>query len=309
MTVNAGSNDLTVISDFNALDFTIRTISSGGVDPVTAFEFSTGGFESPVVGNSGDGVLALLEGGPDGLSLPSILPENVPNLTDLAFSALTGGQIEFFAATAGSQSAIPLEFSLGAETVSAPTPAPSNNFAQLIPLNESSLALVGSLLTVSLENPGSVSESEAETAVVFLTAPGPAVNQPLLRQGCFTGTPGNDEEPVDPEAESVENEEAADPSSRDSSILKHFLLGKDDAREPQRTNPAPAAGNRPSALAVPSQGFDDSDGEIAIVPALWVAAPPTREFALTTYASRDHDRESVLTRPEGVPVISTSETG
>ncbi len=266
VSVNAGSNDLTVISGLGSSDLTSRTISSGGVDPVTAFAFNSGnGFESLVVGNSGDGVLALLEGGADGLSLTSILPENVPNLTALAFSAMTGGQIEFFAASAGGQSAIPLEFSLGAETFSEPTPAPSNTFAQLIPLSESSLALVGSLLTVSLENAGFESESGAETAVVFLTAPGPSVNQPLFRQGSSAGTPGDDdEEPVDPEAESIKTEEATDPSSRDSSILKHFLLGKDAAREYQRVHPAPATGNRPSARVVPSQDFD---GENAILPA------------------------------------------
>ena len=70
VTVNAGSNDLTLISDFNSPDFTTRTIASGGVNPVSAFAFeSGGGFESLVVGNEGDGVLALLRGGPEGLDL------------------------------------------------------------------------------------------------------------------------------------------------------------------------------------------------------------------------------------------------
>ena len=67
VSVNAGSNSLTLISDFNSPDFTVRTIASGGVNPVSAFAFeSGGGFESLVVGNEGDGVLALLRGGPRG---------------------------------------------------------------------------------------------------------------------------------------------------------------------------------------------------------------------------------------------------
>ena len=55
-----------------------------------------------MVGNAGDGVLALFEGGPDGLSLTSAATEpDLPDPTALAFSALTGGQVQFYAATAG----------------------------------------------------------------------------------------------------------------------------------------------------------------------------------------------------------------
>src|SRR5262249_34876172 len=86
VTVNAGSNDLTLISGFDGPDPVTTTIASGGLDPTTAFAFTSGGFEDLVVGNTGDGVLSLFEGGPDGLSLMSA--ETVPNLpspTDLAF--------------------------------------------------------------------------------------------------------------------------------------------------------------------------------------------------------------------------------
>ncbi len=51
VTVNAGSNSLTLISDFTGPDPVITTISSGGLDPVTAFAFSSGsGFDDLVVG-------------------------------------------------------------------------------------------------------------------------------------------------------------------------------------------------------------------------------------------------------------------
>jgi hypothetical protein len=61
VTVNAGSNDLTLVSDFNGPNPVTTTISSGGLDPETAFAFESGsGFEDLVVGNTGDGVLALL---------------------------------------------------------------------------------------------------------------------------------------------------------------------------------------------------------------------------------------------------------
>ncbi len=63
LTVNAGSNDLTLISGFDGPDPVTTTISSGGLDPVTAFAFDSGaGFDDLVVGNAGDGELALRRG-------------------------------------------------------------------------------------------------------------------------------------------------------------------------------------------------------------------------------------------------------
>ena len=105
VSINSGSNDLTLISGLDSREITTATIPSGGVDPVTAFEFDSGsGFDSLVVGNNGDGVLALLQGGPDGLNLSSTMTErDVPSPTALVFSAFTAGQVEFLAATAGAR--------------------------------------------------------------------------------------------------------------------------------------------------------------------------------------------------------------
>src|SRR5271157_2529027 len=107
VTVNAGSNDLTLISDFMSADYVTSTISSGGLDPVAAFEFSSGsGFDNLVVANNGDGTFALLEGSEQGLTLTySETNPDLPCPTALAFSALTGGQIQFYAATAGREAA------------------------------------------------------------------------------------------------------------------------------------------------------------------------------------------------------------
>src|SRR4029077_19599965 len=118
VTVNAGSNDLTLISGFGGPDPVTSTIASGGVVPDTAFAFSAGtGFEDLVVGNAGDGELALFEGGSEGLILAAGATEaHVPEPTALAFSALTGGQVQFYAATAGSESAELVALSLGIET-------------------------------------------------------------------------------------------------------------------------------------------------------------------------------------------------
>ena len=64
MTVNAGSNDLTLISDFTGPDPVTSTIASGGLGPGDGLRFSSGsGFDNLVVGNNGDGVAGPVRGG------------------------------------------------------------------------------------------------------------------------------------------------------------------------------------------------------------------------------------------------------
>ena len=154
VTVNAGSNDLTLTSNFEGPDPSTTTISSGGLDPDAAFAFeSSSGFDDLVVGNSGDGVLALFEGGQDGLSLMSTQVEpDLPSPTALAFSALTGGQIQFYAATAGREAVDLVSLNLAVDTSFAVAlPAPSSTVAQLVPFEGSSLPLVAVVLTLTVE--------------------------------------------------------------------------------------------------------------------------------------------------------------
>ena len=121
VTVNAASNDLTMISDFAGQDAVASTIASGGFDPTTAFDFSTGGgFEDLVVGNTGDGALALFEGGPQGLDLASIEVEpSLPDPTALAFSVTADGAVQFYVAAAGSEDAVLVSLSLSIELATA----------------------------------------------------------------------------------------------------------------------------------------------------------------------------------------------
>jgi hypothetical protein len=264
VSLDAGSNDLTVISGIDTPDVTTRTISSGGVDPVTGFAFdSGGGFDSLVVGNNGDGVLALLQGGSDGLSLTSTLTQpDVPSPTSLVFSALTGGQVQFFAATAGREEAIPLAFDLASATLPAPTPPPAPPGAQLVALSESSLSLAGSLLVLSVQTLGVESEtaaveSVATTAAALLTGPAPSAGQSLVAQGGSTSAWGDDSEaPAEIlEGHAESEEKPAAPLSRAASIWQRYLLGIEAEPEPRRSNdraaPPPATGDGPSALVVP----------------------------------------------------------
>ena len=60
-----GSNDLTLISDFIGPHPVTTTISSGGLDPVAAFEFSSGsGFDNLVVANKVTAPLRCWKGAP-----------------------------------------------------------------------------------------------------------------------------------------------------------------------------------------------------------------------------------------------------
>ena len=90
------------------------------------------------------------------------------NPTDLAFSAFTGGQVQFYAATEGSEAATLLTFQLGGETGGMPT------VPGLQPLRNAALPLIATLLTLTIETSTaefdlSATDGEAAAAVSFLT--------------------------------------------------------------------------------------------------------------------------------------------
>ncbi len=247
VTVNAGSNDLTLISGFEGTDPVTSTIASGGVDPDAAFAFSSGdGFEDLVVGNEGDGSLALYEGGADGLGLMSVENEpNVPDPTALAFSALTSGQVQFYAATSGRESAELVALSLSVELVPAPGPAspsPSPTSVQLVALNDNALPLVATVLTLTInvsseELEFGPAESEALAVGAFVSGTGTSVGQPLLSSG--RGGGGAGDEPVQ------SDESAAGAVPAVLSPWERLILGLDEALEEfRRQNASGVPGNR-----------------------------------------------------------------
>ena len=188
LTVNAGSNDLTLVSGFNGPDPLTTTISSGGLQPDTALAFSSSdsAFENLVVGNAGDGTLALFEGGPGGLSLTSVESDpNLPTPTALAYSALTGGQIQFYAATAGLAEPELVSLSLAADaSLQVALPNPSNTVAQLVAFRDSSLPLVATVLTLTIEVSASELSLQPEGAEnggagAFLSGSGGTVGQSI----------------------------------------------------------------------------------------------------------------------------------
>ena len=175
VTVNSGSDTLTVIYGLGSGSPTTQTISSGGSDPTAAFETGVTGLgQDLVVANSGDGNIALFQPGENGLVLSSVLSSpGLPNPSGLALASFSGGNLEFYASTDGEASASLLGFELeegGAAAAASASEAASS--AQLLSSTEGSLALIGSLLTISLETTDD--SSEGSTAEVASAGPGAA---------------------------------------------------------------------------------------------------------------------------------------
>ena len=222
---------------------------------MAAFEFSSGsGFDNLVVANNGDGTFALLEGGPDGLNLTSTETEPGLNPTDLAFLAFTGGQVQFYAATEGSEAATLLTFQLGGETGGMPT------VPGLQPLRDAALPLIATLLTLTIETSTaefdlSATNGEAAAAVSFLPVSTVTVGQ-SLSEHASTGESenGDEEEPNEPKEPDL-------PVTQESSSWQPFLMGLDEALDQfcrdsldqfmSRDEPAPDKAQPPHALSKP----------------------------------------------------------
>ena len=189
-TINSGSNTVTLISGLGSASPAIQSISSGGLDPTAGLTVTLpgSGLESLMVANNGDGNISLLTGGASGLDLSSVVSSaGVPNPSALALSGFNGGELEFYATSEGEASATLLGFQLEESGGGIPTgslstapegSASASASAQLVSLNESSLALVGTLLTISLNSQFETEESaEGSASGVVASGSGPSAGQ------------------------------------------------------------------------------------------------------------------------------------
>ena len=267
VTVNAGSNDLTLISGFLGADAVTTPIYSGGTDPTAAFSFSAGsGFDDLVVGN-GDGVLALFEGSDQGLTLTSSeINPGLPSPSALVYAGLAGGDVQFYAASAGREAAVLVALSLGGEIapLSPPTPSPTPTVAQLVPLQESSLALVGTFLITTLPSSATEvnlgpAETDVATTVALSTAGPVALGQGVVgpSRGEETGTGGDEPsgqpEPAKPGAEPADASWQHRVLGTDEALERfdheHPDLSRPDREAPPATNPSQG----PGAIPAPAQ--------------------------------------------------------
>ena len=253
LTVNSGSNDLTLITDFTGSSPS-RTFASGGLDPVAALMFHSGnGFDNLIVANNGDGHVALLKGSAEGLILDPHDIQDLLSPTALALSSFTGGLVQVYAATEGSEAATLLTFQLGGESGGMPT------VPGLQPLRDAALPLIATLLTLTIEtstaelNPAR-SEGEAAAAVSFLPVSTVTVGQSLSEHAGTGEGENGEEEPNEPKEPDL-------PVTQESSSWQPFLMGLDEALDQfcrdsldqfmSRDEPAPDKAQPPHALSKP----------------------------------------------------------
>jgi hypothetical protein len=181
VTVNSGSDNLTLIDGVLTSTPTTQTISSGGATPDAAFAFDgENGMMDLIVANSGDGRLAFLQAGNSGLQIAGVVsPSNLPDPTSLIPGSSEGDEINFLAATAGEDAAELLSFDLGISSTYLPMPVSGSSgvngtdselIAGLMPFGESSLELiavfwVGSSDQSGLSNAFSLREPSSITAL------------------------------------------------------------------------------------------------------------------------------------------------
>jgi hypothetical protein len=215
-TINAGSNDGTLITGLGSAGPRTQTFPTGGDSPTSGFagDFTGNGFTDLVVGNNGDGHLALLMGGSNGLSLSQTLTSaEAPNPTSLSFAGVSDGLLNFYVSTAGREAALNLAFNLeggaGVEPGSSPVAVTSTGetsisavltlaatgsvqqVSQLLSFTGTTLNLAATLLTVSVL-PGNF-EGESGGAAVA-TAGSIGLGQPVVQSQGKGGPNGSGEE-------------------------------------------------------------------------------------------------------------------
>jgi hypothetical protein len=167
VTVNAGSNDLTLFADFGAA----RTVDAGGIHPVAAlaYDLNHDGPSELIVANA-DGHFALLQGGENGLQLTTIIATGLVNVSDMALSIVTSTDVQVYATTQSGETAFPIIIGFDSQPISgfgvSHLPAAPLQVTEISALPESPLGLVASLALVSEFSAPSLPSSTAESSSV-----------------------------------------------------------------------------------------------------------------------------------------------
>jgi hypothetical protein len=317
--VNQDSNTITLISDFTSSTPVFATFSTGGREPAAAFGVTFPGetFESLVVANAGDGVFALL-GGAGGLAVERTQTQTfLPEPTALDFDSVAGDEVRFYAATAGTEAAFALEFTLpetallSAGAAGTPVPASSSFSAglsavaeapvQLVALNETSLSLVVTVLNnpaPSLTLPASTGSAPAVNTA-FL-APPPSQGQSLFTQLQISAS-GNDE--------TVETAPATPVGQAPTAPLwVRSILGSDEAfREIRQENRDGLLDDAaPSAAGESARGHAEDPSGLGLP---GIPAPPASAPAPAPARGRGRGPSPILnlSMPEGLLDVERNE--
>ncbi len=276
-TLNAGSNDGTLITGLGSTSPLTQTFPTGGERPTTGFagDFTGNGLTDLVVGNSGNGHLALLMAGAGGLSLSqTLVSPQAPDPTGLSFAEVSNGELSFYVSSAGREAATILAFDLGggeseagivtpgtglslAGVLSQATSGSVQQVAQLLSLTGSNLDLAATLLTVSVLPGNFDSESSAGApAPGSSSGPGQSMTQNKDKSG-----PGGPRDELADQPEGVEAD--ARPALEKLPAWERLSIGLERAWERARATilelenrpPFPKRQNStaPPAVSKPSQ--------------------------------------------------------
>jgi hypothetical protein len=275
-----GPNDSTSSSNFTVASTVPSALSPGEVESGPAatapLVSPSQGFETPVVARNDDAILALLD---DGAEVPLVSPgsSGLPNPAPLAPWLFPGDPVEFDPASAGLEAPTLLTFLLGGEMAprdSLTAPGVTIQDVQLLPLRDSSLPLITSLLTLTIKPAQSrsdpdmgLTDPEAADAVSFLpeTPVTVTVGQGLTvfasSGAAESGDAGASNTPVDLNLAGAEKSTSSLP----------FLMGIDDALDRFRQEPLDQFVNRDrpptdrtQARHAPSEPWNPSHGEQAL---------------------------------------------
>ncbi len=271
-TLNTGSNDGTLITDLNASRPPTQTFATGGDAPTSGFagNFTGDGFTDLVVGNNGDGRLALLLGGPGGLSLSQTLTSPaVPEPTSLSFAGVSDGTLSFYASTAGREAATAMAFALspgaalsgaalaggtGESSSSALASATVGSFqqvAQLLSANGTTLSLIAPLFTVSVVPGEFAGFADVEGGVALLANVLPGTGPGSLGQPARNDRPGPTVEGADDPVPAPGPAAVAAPAPTSLPVWDRIATGLERAWEQVRAGVLERAGLSEDARAGP----------------------------------------------------------
>lgn len=204
ITINSGSNDITVIHDF-ASSPVASTFSTGGTIPLTAaaLDVNGDGLSDLFVANAGNGALDLLLGNLTGYEAPlSIEFQSSSYISDLALLT-AGNQLELYGASAGIDTAV-LLFSFGSGFDPILQPPHGGSTLQDIPLVPG-LSLPGLALTTSSSSNALGRQTSVDpTTIVQLLITGLTTGESALEPTAFSSAvvSADDRSPADRAKES-----------------------------------------------------------------------------------------------------------
>jgi hypothetical protein len=286
-----GPNDVTFSSDLTVASTVPSPPSPGAVEPSAATALVSSpsqGFETPVFARNDDAILALLDDGVEAL-LVSPGSSGLLNPAPLAPGLFGGELVEFDPASGGLEAPTLLTYLLGGEMAPRDTltaPGVTIQDVQLLPVRDSSLPLITSSLTLTIQPSQSESDPgpgrtdpEAADVVSFLPATPVTVGQGMT---VLTSSGVAESGGV---GRSNATEDLSLLGAQQSTSSLPFFMGIDDALDRFRGEPLDQlvnrdwpATDRTQPLHARSEPWNPSRGEQALqgqVGTDWDLAPGT----------------------------------